>query len=562
MIGEWINNKYRIESMIGEGGMAVVYLARTASWEKPVAIKMIRTELIAPKALPDMIRRFQNEARLLQRIQHPGIVQLLDFGEHQGRPYLVMEYINGGTLKKHAGSRVAWRDGVAIILQITEALAFAHSRGVIHRDIKPSNILMDDQGHPRISDFGIARLADTGATSEITHTGGSSGTPRYMAPEQWHGVTTEQTDVYAVGVLLYELLTGRAPYHSDKPIPYMVLQSTQTYPAVRSLVRTIPIEVDRIVERCLAKEPGQRYEKMNKLVYDLVAVITHPSRPGESVSWSWIKNMVLEGVASIKQVLVRNPRRSVFVPLFLMVALSLFLSRDLLGQQRMKPVPMALVPAGEFIMGGVLSMDKRKAMYVDAFYMDIYEVTNAAFQACVRDGGCEDPWMLDGNEYYNNPEYREHPVIYITQFEAQNYCRWREGSLPNEAQWLKAALGTDGRMFPWGDNYDESKSHNLFPGVMQFETARVGSYPGDRSPYGIYDMAGNVQEWTFDRRSNNYVINGSFMDVYYREVIETGSANNTVGFRCVVSFPPEGMNIQVTSLPYPSPTIIPALPTE
>lgn len=567
MENELISGKYKIQSRIGEGGMAVVYLATCEPDNSPVAVKMIRSELVAPKALPVMIRRFHHEVQLLQKLKHPGIVQLLDFGEHQGQPYLVMEYAKGGTLKQLMGKRMAWQKAIGLTMQITEALAFAHSRGVIHRDIKPSNILLDESGKPFVTDFGIGRMVESESTSELTHTGGISGTPRYMAPEQWRGQINEHSDVYAVGVVLYEMLTGRMPYQSDLDIPYMVLQSTQSHPTVRSLVRSVPMEVNQIVERCLVKDPSHRYANMNALVQELARVSTSPLSK-KTFRFEWQPLGILLGVFSrFKNILRSTPPARFFGGLVIAAILSALLMNGYLVYLK-KKIPMTLVPAGEFIMGNPYDVSyPEHIVYLDNYYIDTYEVTNRAYRDCVTAGGCEPPLFSD-NEFYNNPEFDNHPIVLIYRDEARKYCEWRGGSLPTEAQWEKAARGTDGREFPWGNTWDETKHQGI---GMHIETLAVGTVPEDRSPYGVYDMAWNVQEWTADWYSEDY-----YKTLHYKNptgpdsgqfpVIRSSwgitgrgtSSENTIGyqigFRCVISLPTRSNNILEVNTENPTKT--------
>ena len=196
--GTLLQNRYRIVSLLGEGGMATVYKAYDTRLETEVAFKVIRTEQFAPAVLERVLRRFEREAKALARLTHPNIVKVTDYGEHEGAPFLVMEYLPGGTLKhllaERAGRPLPWEEAVRLLLPIARALHFAHQEGFIHRDVKPSNILITRSGEPMLSDFGIAKLLESEETT-LTGTGVGVGTPEYMAPEQWTGKTSAQSDV-------------------------------------------------------------------------------------------------------------------------------------------------------------------------------------------------------------------------------------------------------------------------------------------------------------------------------------------------------------------------------
>jgi serine/threonine protein kinase len=210
--------RYHIIEALGQGGMAEVYKAYDARLMREVAIKVIRKEAIAAALHEEMLKRFEREARSLARLSHPNIVKVYDFGEYNDSPYLVMEYLTGGTLKTKASGRViSWSEAARLLAPVARALEYAHEEGVLHRDVKPANILLTRRDMPMLSDFGIARIMDTDVSTQLTGTNAGIGTPEYMAPEQWLGRPVAQTDIYALGVVLYELVTGRRPYIADTP---------------------------------------------------------------------------------------------------------------------------------------------------------------------------------------------------------------------------------------------------------------------------------------------------------------------------------------------------------
>jgi serine/threonine protein kinase len=225
-IGKFLG-KYQIVEPLGEGGMATVYKAYDAALERYVAVKIIRS---INQVDPNFLARFQREAKALAKLDHPYILKVLDYGEENGIPYLVMPYVARGTLKQVARSRIGYRKAIELLIPIGEALSYAHRQKIIHRDIKPANILFGESGEPVLSDFGIAKMIDAGDETQLTSAGVGVGTPDYMAPEQWNGVADERTDVYALGIVLYELVTGRCPYHADTPAAILLKQVQDPLP--------------------------------------------------------------------------------------------------------------------------------------------------------------------------------------------------------------------------------------------------------------------------------------------------------------------------------------------
>lgn len=177
-------DRYYILGSLGERGMASVYKAYDTRLERDVALKIIRTDMFMPSALQQVMKRFEREAKSLAKLSHPNIVSIIDYGEHEGVPYLVMEYLPGGTLKNRMlGRPLPWQDSFRLLLPVARALQFSHQQGIIHRDVKPSNILITLSGEPMLSDFGIAKLLESEGSTALTGTGVGIGTPEYMAPE-------------------------------------------------------------------------------------------------------------------------------------------------------------------------------------------------------------------------------------------------------------------------------------------------------------------------------------------------------------------------------------------
>ena len=258
---------FEIMEELGRGGMGVVYLARQVALNRPVALKMI---LAGSHASERDRQRFRAEAEAIARIQHPGIVQIFDVGTHQGRLYLVLEYINGASLDQQMGEPWAPERAAAFVEQLCTAVQAAHQCGVVHRDLKPANVLLTADGRPKIADFGLAKQLDGAAG--ITQSGAVLGTPQYMAPEQAAGLSKQigpWTDVFALGAILYQLLTGKPPFTGDSALQVLEQVCTAEPLPLRERRADVPRDLETICLQALAKAPLQRYRSAADLGADL-----------------------------------------------------------------------------------------------------------------------------------------------------------------------------------------------------------------------------------------------------------------------------------------------------
>lgn len=262
--------QYRIVAPLGRGGMAVVYRAYQAGMERYVAVKVIATDQSAD---PDFLRRFRQEARVIAALEHPNILPVYDYGEAQGFTYLVMRLITTGTLADQLQGRPLPFDRArGIIASVGDALDYAHSRGVVHRDIKPSNILLDERGHSLLSDFGIAKMAQN--VTQLTVTGSFIGTPHYASPEQGLGRDLDgRSDLYSLGVVLYEMVTGRQPFVRDTPMAVVFAHIQEPLPPPRALNPAISPALEQVLVRALAKDRNQRYSTAAALTAELTAAL-------------------------------------------------------------------------------------------------------------------------------------------------------------------------------------------------------------------------------------------------------------------------------------------------
>jgi serine/threonine protein kinase len=261
LIGQSLG-RYHILEQLGEGGMATVYKAYDTRLERDVAVKVIRVDQFSPAALERVLQRFEREAKALAKLIHPNIVHVNDYGEQGGIPYLVMDYMPGGTLKNRLGRSIPWQEAARLLLPIARALQFAHAQGIIHRDVKPSNILITLSGEPMLSDFGIAKILETDEITSLTGTGTSMGTPEYMAPEQWIGEVGLQSDIYSLGVVFYEMVTSRKPYMADTPPAIMLKQATEPLPRPTRYVPSLPSIVEKMLLKALARNSENRFSTM------------------------------------------------------------------------------------------------------------------------------------------------------------------------------------------------------------------------------------------------------------------------------------------------------------
>ena len=271
--------RYHLIEQLGQGGMATVYKAYDTRLERDVAIKVIRRNAFSPDILERVLKRFDREAKSLARLTHPNIVSIIDYGEYENSPYLVMPYLPGGTVKQFLGKPMACEKAIELLLPIADALRYSHQKGIVHRDVKPANILITEGGQPMLTDFGIARLLENEDAQTLTGTGVGVGTPEYMSPEQGMGKEVDgRSDTYSLGVVLYELVTGHKPYTADTPMAIVLKQATEPLPNPRKFVPELPEKVVRVLFKALAKEPGDRYQSMGDFARAMSVAISKASQ--------------------------------------------------------------------------------------------------------------------------------------------------------------------------------------------------------------------------------------------------------------------------------------------
>ena len=497
--------RYHILEQLGEGGMAVVYKAFDTRLEREVAVKVIRIDNLAPNVLTRVRKRFDREAKALAKLDHGNIISIIDYGEEDSTPYLVMSYIPGGTLKVRLKKKpIPWEEAAQFLAPIARALDYAHKQGIVHRDIKPANILITEDNQPMLTDFGIARILKTEETLDLTGTGMGVGTPEYMAPEQGLGHKVDhRADIYALGIIFYEMVTGRKPFQADTPMAVVIKQINDPLPRPTQFVPDLPKEVEQILLKALAKDPPNRYKSMGKFAAALEKLADRQGKPVSkerkpardrwkikasklvSPNMLWWVVLGLVGIAlffgasrltDFDQMaeLFSSPFPTfTLTPAFTHTPMASFTPQSTstsrvtttptltatptlgIGSSWERPadgMTMVYIPAGEFEMGsndGDIDENPIHTVYLDSYWMDETEVTNGMYSKCVTAGVCD---MPDGNDY-DDSSYTIHPIVFINWKNAQAYCAWADGRLPTEAEWEKAARsGLKGKRYPWGDS--------------------------------------------------------------------------------------------------------------
>ena len=314
MIGTVLSGRYRLEAKLGSGGMSTVYLASDETLDRSVAVKVMHREMSEQE---DQLQRFRQEARAVAKLTHPNVVAVIDAGEDGGHPYIVFEYVKGETLKQRI-SRVGALDtqeAIAYAIEVARGLSVAHARNMVHRDIKPQNVLIDEEGRAKLTDFGISRQLEQDG---MTATGRVLGTTDYVAPEQAMGRGADpRSDIYSLGVVLYEMLIGQVPFHADSQVGVAMKHVNEELPDVQRRRPEASAAVALVVERATAKDPGERYQTIGAMIGDLeTALEVEAARAG---STSGEATSVLDAVPAPQRKLPGRGRWSWAAVLLLLV---------------------------------------------------------------------------------------------------------------------------------------------------------------------------------------------------------------------------------------------------
>jgi serine/threonine protein kinase len=540
---------YRVENRIGAGGMATVFKAYQSNMGRYVALKILSQELSRTE---EFVSRFTREARVIGSLQHPYILPVYDFGEAKGYIYLAMRLVENGSLSDliRSYTRFDLPKASDIVRQLGSALEYAHKKGVIHRDFKPSNVLIDEFENCLLSDFGIAKLAES--STNLTATGRIMGTPTFLSPEQGSGKhIDERSDIYSLGIVIYQMLTGEVPFKADTPLGVIYKHIHEPLPAPSSVVPGLPEPVEKVILKALAKDPQDRYRSAGDLVKDFEAAAapfamqTHPticmgsfSDAGKASEPQSGKKKGLLGhkwLIPALVVLIIAIAAAFLVPKFLKPGVGkdhiALISAGIVevsgknpkGQEEFRhkkdKAVAVLIPGGQFVMGSdQYSYEKPvQTITLKSYLIDKYPVTNRQYEQFVQQtkhvtdaekNGYGNVligrhWRKVKGATWSKPDGVEsiegkenHPVRQISYNDALAYCQWAGKDLPTEAQWEKAARGPQGYKYPWGDSDPNDTLANYDNSIGS--TTPVDRYEKGQSFYGCFNMAGNTYEWCKD----------------------------------------------------------------
>jgi len=520
--GMIIRNKYEIIARIGIGGMGAVYKGRHLTFNEFCAIKVLNDSIVGDA---NYLQRFQTEAVVTRKLRHPNAVRVDDFDyTDDGRPYIVMELVEGRNvgevLQTEGPLRVA--RAVRIATQAARALGAAHTLGFVHRDIKPGNIILavDDQGleNAKVLDFGIAKLREAAGMTKagMTMTGMVVGTPLYMSPEQFMGKKVGEeidgrSDLYSLGVVLYQMVTARLPYEGDTLYTIMMQHMEGNAVPPHELIPElqIPESLSRVILKAIDKSRELRYQTAAEFISTLgdvsneltsrdcdseapaanpAAAIIAPSLSGvhrSAVLTATVPPLADTEVGARKTTRTRMIIISCIAITIASVVMWLWAQRNPARTLSLPSGDMVLVDAGMALVGR-----DRKPVMVEGFYIDKTEVTNRAFLIFCRETNSP---ILTGADIAS----ADSPVVNVTFDEAQAFARWAKKRLPTAIEWEKAARGAKGLTYPWGDTLD----YNLANIPRDRDSAKLAalapavSYSSGASPYGIFNMIGNAAEW-------------------------------------------------------------------
>ncbi len=478
-----LGDGYEVRRPLGSGGFAVVFLVRDLTLKRDLAVKVLSPDIVTTTA---QVARFRREAEMIAGLSHPNIVPLHFVGGQGDLFYLAMQCVDGGSLADRLtrAEPLGVDEVIRAVTEVAAALAHAHKRGVVHRDIKPQNVLVDKEtGRCLLTDFGIARGDDSGS---LTATGLVVGTPAYLAPERIIGEKGDhRSDLYAVGVMAFELLTGRTPFHGGVAMASMMQRLAGAPPPVGTIRSDVPEALNDVISSCLATNPDDRVQSAGDIIRALTGVTPstgrHPTRASAAKRRPvpravWI-GLSVAGAAVAIGLAIALPRTS----------------------EPTAPPPspaidtnMVLIAAGPYTIGndtGSVLARPAHVVRLPAFGIELHEVTVGDFNAFADSTGAPRPWTT-------MPDPRL-PVTRVLWAEASNYCAWKHkdgGRLPTEEEWEAAARGAAGRAFPWGNAFDRSAANTAAAG--RNAPAPVGSFTRGATPEGVYDLIGNVWEWT------------------------------------------------------------------
>lgn len=633
--GRIIGN-YEVVSTFGEGGMGELYLGRHMRLAREVVIKTIRTEDFSPRQIEHLRDRLEREAFVQSQLDHQNIVRVYDFVALGDTTCIVMEYVPGRDLRKMMAREtgpVAAPRALKLFKQVLAAIDYAHHfiyldksgarhQGIIHRDLKPANILVTPDDLVKVTDFGIVKVRGVKGGTQM---GFNPGTPEYMSPEQARGRELDQrSDIYSLGVVLYEMLTGHVPFEGDGSgtSDYEIRRGhiEMPVPSLATYYPGISPELEKVVLKSLEKNPEDRYQTAQQFCETIEdfedtgtgrvigarqtivqegrgtnrqqlsdaptvgigdTIITDPpSRPSGGLSSYGVAANAVNNFANnaaynaAGQAFANYPRPHVVsrpqeekskLPLIVGIATVLLIFAGVaywLTRSVNRPSPATLPPSvpqgmvsiagGEFMMGRDDASEYEKPEHkvtVAPFLIDKHEVTNEQYAEFVRLTNRTAPQHWEEGKYPDGEA--NFPVTNVSWFDARDYCQWRNKRLPTEQEWEFAARGGQEKLlYPYGNEWKPQYS-SASPSLQQLgKLSTVGSYPDGASPFKVFDMAGNVAEWTATEyrpypgstakpdNGNMIIRGGSFQNLPSQQTTTDRRFNlpartfDYIGFRC------------------------------
>lgn len=492
-VGPWVLGR-----KVGGGQFGEVWTGRRPGETVEVALKIPLD--------PSLADRLRRAGPIQSRIASERVVRIIESDPAGDPPWLAMELVPGESLRAHlARGPLPVPLAVEVVRDVALALADAHRSGVIHRDLKPENVIVlpgaSAAVRAKVTDFDLAEIRTPRDSARLRHSleedeaSRLRGTVAYLAPEVVRGEEAgPRSDLYALGVLLFEALTGRLPAPGDVPSAYRA---------------EAPRALDGIFRRLFVRAE-QRFASADDVARELSNLLRPPDEPGSALRLDRLA--VVPGPGGPRLVALGREERTIL---------------DVASIERMVPCP-----AGPFIFGS-----RRIPGTIERpFEVDVYPVTNWSYRRYVEATGAARPRTWPGGRYPEGHPF--HPVAGISLDEARSYARWAGKRLPTEVEWERAARGTDGRRYPWGDAFERERANTEERGLLA--ATPVGTHPGGASPAGAHDMAGNVWEWTETHRGVRSVVRGgSFLSpaaraqTFYRGFADPGTRSPVVGFRCV-----------------------------
>ena len=490
--------KYKFEQFLG-GGMSHVYKARDTLINRIVVVKILTDSGMHDE---DTKKRFLREAQTAGAISHENIIRVYDFGEHEGRPYLVMEYLQGNDLR--AAILQSQLPGILeklhVLVQLARAMKHIHGLGIIHRDLKPDNVFLSEAGNVKLMDFGIAKTKDL----SITRTGYTLGTPYYMAPEQVTSKdVSDKADVYAYGIVMFELFTGTKPFKAENVHEVFFKILNEPLDPAPLIEARVPTSIVELVKRCTEKDQTKRPENFDVIIRELetvlktmetgdVATITQLTKPRPEIpKVAWIGGAIAAGLIILLLAVNLIPRGN--APELAKKEESGAATVELPARLQSATGEMVLVKEGEFLFGEANEKRVQKA-----FYIDKLEVSNEMYKRFSVERAWPLPESFPGDE-----GSKQLPVVNVSFSDAREFATWAGKRIPYAAEWEKAARGNMGRTYPWG--YEHLPTMAVVADNPDLKALKgpkpVGSLADSKSPYEALDMAGNVFEWV-DERAN------------------------------------------------------------